>query len=164
MASVDVAVPCYQYGRYLPGCVASVLSRESMMCGFSLSTTHPQITAWTWHGSSPRPTSEFPWSPTPPISVSMRPSTKASTGPRPTISSLLCADDLLAPNCLKRAVAVMEERPDIVLTFGRELIITSDEPPILSDQPAGDMNWQILTGGELLRKSAAQAGRIIVCS
>ena len=28
MASVDVVVPCYQYGRYLRDCVASVLQQD----------------------------------------------------------------------------------------------------------------------------------------
>ena len=151
MASVDVAVPCYQYGRYLPGCVASVLSQGVDDVPFSSSTTHPQITAWTWHGSSPRPTSEFPWSPTPPISV------HASFDEGIDWASadyfiLLCADDLLAPNCLKRAVAVMEERPDIVLTFGRELIITSDVATRPLRSTGRGWNWQILTGGELLER------------
>jgi glycosyltransferase involved in cell wall biosynthesis len=28
MATVDVAVPCYQYGHYLQSCVASVLNQD----------------------------------------------------------------------------------------------------------------------------------------
>jgi glycosyltransferase involved in cell wall biosynthesis len=152
MASVDVAVPCYQYGRYLPGCVASVLSQGvddvRILIIDNASADNSLDVARELAAADKR------------VSVVAHPTNlglHASFNEGIDWASadyfiLLCADDLLAPNCLKRAVAVMEERPDIVLTFGRELIITSDEPPILSDQPAGDVNWQILTGGELLER------------
>lgn len=152
MASVDVAVPCYQYGRYLPGCVASVLSQgidDVRILIIDNASTDDSLDVARGLAATDKRVSVVAH----PTNLGLHASfNEGIDWASADYFILLCADDLLAPNCLKRAVAVMEEHPDIDLTFGRELIITSDEPPILPDQPTSDPNWQIMAGRELLER------------
>jgi glycosyltransferase involved in cell wall biosynthesis len=152
MASVDVAVPCYQYGRFLRRCVASVLSQEiqnlRVLIIDNASTDESLDVARGLAGEDSR------------VAVVAHP---ANLGLHASLNEgidwassdyfmLLFADDLLAPGSLQRAVSVMEQHPEVVLTFGRELIITPDDPYPVFDQCPQDAQWRILPGPELLER------------
>jgi len=62
----------------------------------------------------------------------------------------LCADDLLAPGSLLRAVTVMEKHPEVHLTYGRVLCIRNDDPVPEVDPCMQSANWTVLSGRELL--------------
>ena len=119
MSTVDVAIPCYNYGRYLERCVESVLdqglSDVRVMIIDDASTDDLLKVAKKLSRSDSR------------VDVI---SHSDNLGHIETYNEgiawassdyfvLLSADDLLVPGSLERAVAIMDSNPDIGLTYGK---------------------------------------------
>src|ERR1700755_3050400 len=121
MASVGIAIPCYNYGRYLRECVASVLSQGvadvRILIVDNASTDDSADIARAIAAEEPR------------VEVLAR---EENMGPHASFNAgvdwasadyfmVLCADDLLAPGCLANAVSVMEADKGIAFTYGEDV-------------------------------------------
>jgi glycosyltransferase involved in cell wall biosynthesis len=142
---VDVVVPCYKYGHYLPGCVHSILSQEGV-----------QVRVLVIDDCSPDDSFE--------VAEQL-----AAADPRVNIrrhdvnkghietynegllgwadgdyTVLISADDLLAPNALRRAVQIMEADPGIGLVYGPAPYFQSNDDLPTS---AREAHWYSRWGG-----------------
>ena len=126
MAKVDVVVPCYNYGRFLNGCIQSVLEQSvddlRVLIIDDASSDNSLLVAQDLGRADRR------------VSVISHPQ---NWGHISTYNQgidwasseyflLLSADDLLASGALGRAVEIMDANPDIVLTHG-DSISTEDD-------------------------------------
>src|SRR5262249_41361722 len=57
-----------------------------------------------------------------------------------------------APGCFARAAWILDEHPEVNLTFGREFIIEADDPMPAIDEIPSDVRWQISSGPEILER------------
>ena len=144
MASVDVAIPCYQYGRFLRDCVASVLSQGiddvRILIIDNASTDDSVAIARQLASEHPR------------VSVVARPK---NLGPHASFNEgvdwarsdyfmVLCADDLLTPGSLRRAVAVMEQDRSIAFAYGTDIHVAEGETAGAADDR--QESWQVQDG------------------
>jgi glycosyltransferase involved in cell wall biosynthesis len=150
MASVDVAIPCYQYGRFLRECVSSVLGQGiadiRVIIIDNASTDNSVEVARQLAAEDAR------------VEVVTH---RTNLGPQASFNEgvdwaasdyfiVLCADDLLAPGCLARAIGVMERRPDVSLAIGTDVELTDvQDLPIIEPRAAG-VRWTILAGNEFI--------------
>lgn len=123
MRRVSVIVPCYNYGRYLPACLESVLGQEgvdvrvlviddsstdgSAEVGAALADAEPRVEHRHHpvnHGHIATYNEGFAW----------------ADG---DYTLLLSADDLLVRGSLERAVAVMERWPAVGFVYGRTVFL-----------------------------------------
>ena len=149
MSSVDVFVPCYNYGRYLPDCVASVLAQEgvdiriliiddastdgSAEVARQLAETDRRITLALHHtnqGHIATYNEGIAWA-------------------AADYMLLLSADDMVAPGAFGRAVDVMDRRATVGMVYGRACkFSTITEIPPWELQSEGDTEsghyWQII--------------------
>lgn len=152
VASVDVVIPCYQYGRFLRGCVSSVLSQGSpdlrVLVIDNASTDDSVEVARQLAAEDPR------------VEVVVH---RRNLGPHASFNegidwarsdyfTVLCADDLLAPGCLRRALSIMERRPDVGFVYGRALWLRPQDPMPDLDPSSGDESWRIVRGEALVRR------------
>lgn len=137
MASVDVVVPNYNYGRYLEACVTSALSQEGVAVRVLIvdnaSTDDSVAVARRLAAADSR------------VELLLRPE---NLGPHASFNAgidwaraeyflLLFADDFLVPGALRRAAAVMERDRAIAFCYGRDVPVRDDEPfPVVAAQPA----------------------------
>jgi glycosyltransferase involved in cell wall biosynthesis len=158
MATVDVVVPCYQYGRFLRDCVTSVLEQDiegiRVLIIDNASTDDTAEVACALAANDPR------------VEVVTR---RQNLGHLASFNQgidwavadyfmVLCADDLLAPGALRRAIAVMEQHPAVNLTFGREFIIDFEVAVPEPQQSMADHTWDLMSGDSLLER-LCRAGR-----
>jgi len=159
MPSVDVAVPNYQYGRYLRDCVTSVLTQEvpnlRILIIDNASTDNSLEVAQELAASDRR------------VQVVAH---RTNLGHHASFNEgvdwassdyfvMLSADDLLAPGSLPRSVSVMEEHANVHLTYGRALWICNEEGmPQVEPFPQAT-KWRILPGGQLLETVCRAGGR-----
>ena len=141
MAKVDIVVPCYNYGRFLEDCVRSLLDQSiediRVLIIDDASTDGSVAVAERLARADDRVT------------------VRAHTQNRGHIATfnegiewansdyflLLSADDLLAPGALARAVRVMDENEDIILTYGDCAVWNTEDPfPVINDEP-GALSW-----------------------
>jgi hypothetical protein len=127
--SVDVCVPSYNYGRFLPQCVGSVLAQtgvdvrvlviddtsidDTPAIGARIAAADTRVEFRRHHvnaGHLATYNEGIAW---------------ASA----EYFVLLSADDMLTPGALDRAVTLMEARPDVGMVHGRQISFWSDEPP-----------------------------------
>ena len=123
MARVDIAIPCYNYGRFLGECIESVLSQAvgdiRILVIDNASTDYSVAVARRYAEADPR------------IELRARP---VNLGPQASFNEavdwaaseyflILCADDRLAPGALKRAICVLDADPAISFTHGRSISI-----------------------------------------
>jgi glycosyltransferase involved in cell wall biosynthesis len=127
--SVSIIIPCYNYGRYLPECVESVLDQEGVRVDvLIIDDASPDGSAGIASGLAARD---------PRIHAICH---AANQGHVATYNEgvahaagdytvLLSADDLLTPGCLARATSLMEECPSVGLTYGFPLEFTGPGLP-----------------------------------
>jgi GT2 family glycosyltransferase len=152
MSSVDVVVPCYNYGRYLKGCVESVLSQRDVYVRVliiddaSLDDTlvvGKQLAAADRRVSYVRNEVNLGLIPT------------ANKGVMDWAAAdyvvLLSADDALAPGSLARAANLMGARPDVVLTYGMALMFHDNGAALKLSDPQ-DPPFAVIPGEVFLRR------------
>jgi glycosyltransferase involved in cell wall biosynthesis len=152
VSSVDVVIPCYNYARYLPRCVQSVLDQEGV-----------DVRVLVIDDTSPDNTPEVGKQLAAADSRVEFRRHEINKGHIATYNEgllgwakadyclLLSADDMLAPGALLRATRLMDANPDVHLTYGMALIINSDpnDVPNTDNQPD---DHQILTGAGFIER------------
>jgi hypothetical protein len=157
MASVDVVVPCYQYSRFLRGCVASALNQDvdvRVLIIDNASTDDSLAVARDLAAEDDR------------IGVVAHPRNLGHLASfnegidwaTADYFTVLCADDLLVPGCLPRATSVMDRHPDVSFTCGREISITSTDPIPVVDQRIREDQWRVMPGRKLLERFCGVGG------
>jgi glycosyltransferase involved in cell wall biosynthesis len=149
MSSIDIAVPCYQYGRFLRGCVESVLTQDvrdvRVVIIDNASTDNTLEIARQLAAEDHR--------------VEILARTK-NCGPHASFNAgidwassdyfmILCADDLLSPGSLKRAVSIMEQHRELSFAYGEDMH-TQDQVPSPPSSEAGENSWRILWGAQFI--------------
>jgi len=152
MPSVDVVVPCYQYGRFLRDCVGSILAQDveniRVLVIDNASTDGGGEVAQELAREDPR--LEV-------IAHKVNQGASASYNEGIDWASadyflLLDADDVLAPGCLARAITCMEDNPNVGMTYGGEerLVFGAHSIPAIASG-ADCADWQIATGQDFIR-------------
>jgi len=148
MPSVDIVVPCYQHGRYLRDCVESVLSQDvelRVIIIYNASTDDSVSVAQDLARKDAR------------VEIVAHPrnlGSHASFNEGIDLASadylmVLCADDILSPGSLRRAMTIMEQHPEVAFAHGTDIHWRTLEPlPDIST--ADDSYWHIQSGREFL--------------
>jgi GT2 family glycosyltransferase len=157
-ASVSVVIPCFNYARYLPDAVESVLTQQGVDVDVIVvddaSTDESLAVARRLAERDPR------------VRVLGNP---ANSGPVDTFNRGLAeakgeflvrldADDLLTPGSLSRAVAVMQALPGVGMVYGRPLHFTEGKLPEPRTRPTG---WWVWSGWEWLAARCADGTNVI---
>ncbi len=160
MSAVDVVIPCYKYGRYLRGCVQSVLHQEGV-----------DVRALIIDNCSPDDTAEIAQGL---VAEDRRVQFTRHAINRGHIATynegllewasaeyclLLSADDLLTPGALGRVAKVMDAQPEIGMTFGRAYV-TEHPEHIIHNDPAS-WHCEVLEGAEYIRRSCQTAENLV---
>lgn len=140
---VSVVVPCYDYGRFLPQTVGSLVSQEgvdveviivddastddSLAVARELADRHPGVRVVANERNAGQVESfNRGW--------------QSSTG---ELVVRLDADDMLPPGALARAAALLEQHPEVGLVYGHPLHFDDGTVP----RPAvGDLTWTVWDG------------------
>jgi Glycosyl transferase family 2 len=155
MATVDVVVPCYNYGCFLREAVQSVLSQQGHVRVLVIDDASVDETAEV----AARLAQD-----------DARVSFLRHTANRGHIATynegiawssadymlVLSADDFLLPGALARATALMDAHPQVGLTFGRCIDLYPGDPPPNPGRYEGETRWCILSGIEFIKLSGAR--------
>lgn len=160
MTKVDVVVPCYNYARFLEGCVRSVLdqsvkdvrvliiddasSDDSLVVARKLAQADPRVT-FVSHGINMGHIDTY---------------NEGIDWASAEYCLLLSADDLLVPGALERAVEVMDDNPDVGLTYGR-VLQWHDHLPIPDIKPVQKYTWD---RHDLLKQLCVSTVNISTCT
>ena len=144
MNSVDVVIPCYNYSRYLPGCVKSILSQEGVSLrvliiddassddtpniGRALAASNPCIEFRRHEKNKGH------------IQTYNEGLLEWSTA---DYAVLISADDLLTPGCLSRAVSVMNADESVGMVYGRPFYFQTDNdlPAVNTQRECRYTHW-----------------------
>lgn len=152
MAGVDVVIPNYNYGRYLRGCVASILSQ-------AIPETRIMIIDNASSDDSVEIIQEI-------IGADSRVELVARRKNLGSVASfnegldwarseyfvIMCADDLAAPGAFARSIAIMERYPGVGLAYGRGHRIWGDCPPPTHFAGAENASWCVQPGRVAFKK------------
>jgi glycosyltransferase involved in cell wall biosynthesis len=152
-ASVDVVVPCYQYGRFLRECVESILSQGvdniRVLIIDNASTDNSLEVARQVAAGDRR------------VEVIAHPRNVGATASYnegidwacAEYFVLLDADDLLAPGCLERALPIMEANPEVGFAYGFEALLFPDSSMHGPTAEVEAKPWEIITGRRFIEDS-----------
>ena len=161
MTSIDVAIPNYNYGRYLRACVESVLSQDveelRVLIIDNASTDDSCEIAQQLAAEDAR------------VALVRHPRNlghhasfnEAIDWAASDAFMILCADDLVTEGSLPRALSVLRGNPDVTFAFGR---LAATEPMTGQPQSAStEADWQLLSSAEFL-KACCRTGLFLVGS
>lgn len=152
MTSVDVFVPCYNYGRFLERCVDSVLSQDGVEVRVLIiddaSTDSSLVEARRLAARDSR------------VFVLPHPVNKGhiatyndgiAWASAPYVM-LLSADDLLAPQALLRSTALMGSNPGVGFVFGRlcEFDDSAQDEAAMAQATTADLSESIVSGQDFI--------------
>ncbi|MCI0689771.1 MAG: glycosyltransferase, partial [Sporichthyaceae bacterium] len=157
-ARVTVIIPCYNYGRFLPDCVGSVLagqgvdvdvlilddasSDDSADVADALAARDPRVTVVrNPHNKGHVPTFHLGFSLA-----------------RGEFVLLLSADDLLTPGALGRAVALLQAYPSVGFAYGWSLPFSGESLPPARTVPR---SWSVWSGPDWLRYLCRRGSNVI---
>ncbi|MFY0610027.1 MAG: glycosyltransferase [Hyphomicrobiaceae bacterium] len=161
MASVDVVVPSYNYGHYLRDCIESILSQDvdrlrlliidnastddSLTVASKLAQQDNRIEIVAHH-------------------TNLGPHASFNEGidwARSEYFIIVCADDLLAPGALRRAIDLMENQLDVSFLVGVEISLTNEEIAGQEFSIAGEESSRIISGLEYVEQRCAAPGNLV---
>ena len=166
MNSIDIVVPCYQYGRFLHACVESILAQHGVHLRLLIidnaSTDGSLEVAQELARKDPRVEIE-----------SHRINRGASASYNEGIDwasakyfLLLDADDMLVPGSLARAIACMESNRNVVMTHGGELELAFGPGATPAVPSPRSVEWVVTRGvdfiGGLCRRPVNNVGTTTV--
>ena len=161
MASVDVVIPCYQHGRFLGDCVASVLSQGidslRILIIDNASTDDSAAVARQLAAEDPR------------VEAVVRP---VNLGPHASFNEgvdwarndylmILCSDDLLAPGSLPQMVSAMEQAPDASFAYGLDVHWAEGEPRPCLLSGGAKAAWRVRDGSDFILERCRNPERYI---
>jgi GT2 family glycosyltransferase len=157
---VTVVVPCYNYGHYLPQCLASVLEQPGVSVDALViddaSTDDSRAVAEGIAARDPRVTVVAHARNQGHIAT-YNDGLARATG---TYVVVLSADDELADGALRRATALMEAYPSVGFVYGRAVCFEgADRPPV---RPGN--GWWALWSGERWARRRWETGRNCIWS
>ena len=159
MASVDVVVPCYQYGRYLRSCVRSVLEQE--VEGIRILIVDNASTDNSLEEAQQLAAEERA------VEVVAH---KTNRGAHASFNEgidwahaeyfmILCADDLLAPGALLRAMSVMEGNANTAFALGTDVEYREGFAfPVVGRTQA---KWRIVNGMQFIEECCRNPARYL---
>jgi glycosyltransferase involved in cell wall biosynthesis len=153
MASVDVLVPCYQYGRYLRDAVTSILSQRVdalRVLVIDNGSTDNTLEVARQLGTEDNRVQVIAHS----ENLGQHAGYNAGLD---RVSAdycmLLDADDVLGPGCLRRAVDVLEQNPRLSFCYGLEIGMIFEEGMRCATPPEPDAaSWTITPGKEFIER------------
>ncbi|MGE0055527.1 MAG: glycosyltransferase family A protein [Hyphomicrobium sp.] len=152
MSSVDVVITSYQYARFLEMSALSVLKQDfaniRLLIIDNASTDGSQDKARTIAARDSRVTLFLNEQNRGHLDSYNRAVDWASGD----YFILLDADDLLAPNSLERAVAFLDENPNVAFAYGCEGRLLGDQLDSGRSDP-GTTHWQVTKGGTFIRRT-----------
>jgi glycosyltransferase involved in cell wall biosynthesis len=159
MASVDVFVPCYNYARFLPECVESVLGQAGVSVrvliiddasadntpevGRGLGASDPRV-EYRRHASNQGHIATY---------------NEGIDWAGADYTLLLSADDVLTPGAFNRAARLMDAHPEVGFVFGRG--VTTDRPAFRNHPCPTEYGQKILRGSEFWQISCAKGGNVV---
>ncbi|WP_168207295.1 glycosyltransferase family 2 protein [Microlunatus elymi] len=158
LPTVSVVVPCYNYGRYLPQAVHSVLDQPGVAVDVLIvddcSTDGSQAVAQELADANPR------------VKVLLH---ERNAGHIATYNEglsrargeyvvLLSADDLLAPGSLGRATGLMRANPTVGLVYGHPQDFVDTPPEFIGRRSS----WTVWNGVGWIRRLCRRGGNVIL--
>ncbi len=156
MATIDVIVPCYNYGPFLRECVESVLTQSfqavrvliiddastdaTPMIAQGLALEDPRV-SFIRHAENRGHIATY---------------NEGIAWASADYMLLLSADDFLLPGSLTRAAALMDAHPAVGFVFGRCLQLYPGDPRPALPKEHGRHAWRILDGLEFIALNGAR--------
>lgn len=154
MPGIDIVIPSYNYGRYLADCVGSVQAQGiddlRILIVDNASTDESRQVARRLAAMDRRIELRL-------YDVNRGAHASFNEGVDWAASdyfAILCADDLLAPNALRRAMRVMEANGNVHLAFGRTQFLSGARQPV-EETSSVFLHPQIIAGLDLLGEFCA---------
>jgi len=155
-AGVTVVVPCYRYGRYLPGIVAGILAQTDVDARVIIvDDASPDDSAAVARGIAQGDSR---------VTVLVH---ERNAGHIATYNdglalvetefvSLVSADDLVAPGALGRATRLMSAHPRVGMVYGAVVDFVDDDAPS-GEYRWGAESWSVWNGADWLHRVARRA-------
>lgn len=157
MSSVDVVVPCYNYGRFLDACISSIVGQEGVEVRVLIIDDASSDDSNTVGQRLARLDTRIHYR-----------RHEKNLGHINTYNEgllewaeadyvlLISADDIVAPGALARAAQVLDANADVGLCFGREVVFFGEKPSLPGLEVAAGAA-SIIDGTELI-EMACDAG------
>ena len=149
---VDVAIPCYNYAKYLDYCVDTVLSQRDVdVRVLVLDDCSPDDTADVGQriaASDERVTYTRNPKNLGLVGTANRGVIEWATAP---YTLLLSADDALTPGALARAVKVMEAHPEIGMTYGMAVVVNEKNGEFPAND-SEDFDFRDIPGEKFIKR------------
>jgi GT2 family glycosyltransferase len=160
MTTIDIAVPCYNYGRFLADCLNSIRGQDvdglRILVIDNASSDDSAAIAQEAAFEDTR------------IQLRRRP---ANLGPHASFNegidwaqadcfAILCADDMFAPGALRRAMKAMDEAPEVDLVYGTTSFVAGDQRQSGAEPPSGGAT-EIVAGVSFI-EAFCRTGRSLI--